>query len=49
MLDKLANDESSSLLRNFVNYGQKKFYNIGPRMVATNSQHEFHDWSQTGR
>jgi hypothetical protein len=28
-LEKLAMDKHSSLLRNFVNYGRKKFYNIG--------------------
>ncbi len=27
----LARDKHSSLLRTFVNYGRKKFYNIGPR------------------
>jgi len=26
-------DKHSSLLRKFVNYGEKKFYNIGPRGV----------------
>jgi hypothetical protein len=26
----LAKDKQSSLLRTFVNYGHKKFYNIGP-------------------
>ncbi len=29
-MDRLARDKHSSLLRKFVNYGQKKFYNIGP-------------------
>ncbi len=29
-LEKLAKDKHSSLLQKFVNYGQKKFYNIGP-------------------
>jgi hypothetical protein len=28
-LEKLASNKRSSLLRKFVNYGQKKFYNIG--------------------
>ncbi len=27
---RLAKDKQSSLLRKFVNYGQNKFYNIGP-------------------
>jgi len=27
-----ASDKHSSLLRQFVNYGNKKFYNSGPRM-----------------
>jgi hypothetical protein len=30
-LERLARDKHSSLLRKSVNYGQKKFYNIGPR------------------
>jgi hypothetical protein len=30
--EKLAKDKRSSLLRTFVNYGRKKFYNIRPRM-----------------
>jgi hypothetical protein len=29
MLEGLARDKRSSLLRTFVNYGRKKFYNIG--------------------
>ncbi len=29
-LERLARDKLSSLLRRSVNYGQKKFYNIGP-------------------
>jgi len=29
-LEWLARDKHSSVLRKFVNYGQKKFYNIGP-------------------
>jgi hypothetical protein len=28
---KFDRDKRSSLLRKFVNYGRKKFYNIGPR------------------
>jgi Dynein heavy chain, N-terminal region 2 len=30
-VEKLARDKHSGLLRKCVNYGQKKFYNIGPR------------------
>ncbi len=30
-LEKFARDKHSSLLQKFVNYEQKKFYNIGPR------------------
>ncbi len=29
-LERLARGKHSNLLRKFVNYGQKKFYNIGP-------------------
>ncbi len=29
--EKLSLDKHSSLLRTFINYGRKKFYNIGPR------------------
>ncbi len=29
-LERLARDKHSSLLRKFVNYGNKKFYNIDP-------------------
>jgi hypothetical protein len=29
----LARDKHSSLLRKFVNYGRKKFYNIKPRLA----------------
>jgi hypothetical protein len=29
-MERLASDKHSSLLRTFVNYGHKKFYNIGP-------------------
>jgi hypothetical protein len=29
MLKKLVRDKRSSSIRNFVNYGRKKFYNIG--------------------
>jgi hypothetical protein len=30
-LERLARDKHSSLLRTLINYGRKKFYNIGPR------------------
>jgi hypothetical protein len=30
-LEKLARDKHSIILRKSINYGQKKFYNIGPR------------------
>ncbi len=32
-LERLAKNKHSSLLRKFVNYEEKKFYNIGPRKV----------------
>jgi hypothetical protein len=31
-LERLARDKRSSLLRKFVTYGRKNFYNIGPRV-----------------
>jgi hypothetical protein len=31
IIERLAKDKHSSLLRIFVTYGRKKFYNIGPR------------------
>ncbi len=34
MLERPAKDKHSSLLRKFLNYGRKKFYNIGPKNVA---------------
>jgi hypothetical protein len=33
-VEKLAKDKYSSLLGKFVNYGHKKFYNIGPWMLG---------------
>ncbi len=33
-LERSASDKNSSLLRKFVNYGRKKFYNIGPRWLG---------------
>ena len=33
-MERLARDKHSSLLQKFVNYGQKKFYNIGPRCTS---------------
>jgi hypothetical protein len=32
-LERLSRDKHSSFLRKFVNYGQKKFYSIGPWLV----------------
>ncbi len=34
-LERLARDKHSSLLRKLVNYGRKKFYEIGPRCKQT--------------
>jgi len=34
-LERLARDKRSCLLRTFVNYGRKKFYNIGPRLLES--------------
>ncbi len=34
-LENLARDKHSSLLRNFINYGRKKFYSIGTRYKST--------------
>jgi hypothetical protein len=31
-LERPARDKHSSLSQNFVNYGRKKFYSIGPRL-----------------
>jgi hypothetical protein len=31
-LERLARDKYSSVLRKFVNYGQKKLYNMEPRV-----------------
>ncbi len=33
-LDKISCDKHSSLLQTIINYGRKKFYNIGPWNVA---------------
>ncbi len=33
-LENVASDKLSSLLRKFINYGPKKFYNTGPRIEA---------------
>ncbi len=35
LLERLTMDEHSCLLRKFVNYGRKKFYNIGPRTLRS--------------
>ncbi len=32
-VERLAGDKQSNLLQRFVNNGQKKFYNIGPRTL----------------
>ncbi len=37
-VEKLANDKHSSLLRKVVNYGFKKFYNIGLWMYFTHNK-----------
>jgi hypothetical protein len=34
MLEKSVRDKRSSLLRKFITYGRKKFYNIGPWMLT---------------
>ncbi len=36
-LERLTNDKYSSLLRKTIIYGQKKFYNIGPRLENVSS------------
>ncbi len=41
----LARHKHSSLLRTFVNYGRKKFYNIGPRScIEILNLNYFHEW-----
>jgi len=35
-MERSARDKHSSLLRKFVNYGRKKFYNIGPSATSSN-------------
>ncbi len=37
-MERLAKNKHSSLLRIFVNYGQKKFYNIGPGENCTSKE-----------
>jgi hypothetical protein len=32
-LEKLARDKHSDSLQKFINYGQKKFYKIGPNVI----------------
>jgi hypothetical protein len=39
-----AGDKHSSLLRKFVNYGQKKFHNIGPRRKTLKMKKTDHVW-----
>jgi hypothetical protein len=34
ILERPAKDKHSSLIQKFVNYGLKKFYNIGPRALG---------------
>ncbi len=38
VLEKLAMDKHSRLLRKCVNYGQNEFHNIDPRVEVTNSE-----------
>jgi hypothetical protein len=40
-LERLARDKRSSLLRTSVNYGRKKFYNVGPRKMPKNGRKKF--------
>ncbi len=37
MIEKFAEDKRYSLLWKFVNYGRKKFYNIGPWWMCLHS------------
>jgi len=41
MLEKLARDTPSNLFWKFVNYGRKKFYNIGPSLCGIVYKHIF--------
>jgi len=41
-MEMIASDKHSSLLRTFVNYGHKKFYNIGPWFVCIRVSIEFY-------
>ncbi len=41
MLERLAREKQSNLLRKFVTYGCKKFYNIGPWSQPS-------DWAKSG-
>jgi hypothetical protein len=38
-LERLARDKHSSLLRKYVNYGNKKFYSAGPRVEPLTGLH----------
>jgi hypothetical protein len=44
-LEKLVRDKPSSLLRKLVNYGQKMFYNIGPRPGVSFIELSFLNWT----
>jgi hypothetical protein len=37
-LERLARDKHSSLLRKYINYGHKKFYNIGPCLISADRE-----------
>ncbi len=37
MVEKMAEAKHSSLLKKFITYGPKKFYNIGPRVEVTDT------------
>ncbi len=41
MLKRPAKDNHSSLLQKFVNYGRKKFYNIGPSLHVRQKESDF--------
>jgi len=41
LAERLASDKRSNLLRTFVNYEQKKFYNIGPWMQEIEEKDDF--------
>ncbi len=47
-MERLANVKNSSLLRKFVNYGCKKFYNIGHKFASVNTPKTYY-WMQGDR